>query len=164
MMFVSAFGVWFQGRWADSWGRKPVFALYMLVASVGLVLLTLRQEVGLAMVVIGGLAAAWFGLGSFAVPKMYMAEQYPTLLRGLGTSTGEMISRGLTGGVLVLMLPGLFADHGVTTVFVAAAVVMLLLSLPMLLLGQETSGRNMEDLGTDLSAQQPQASADSRRS
>ncbi len=165
MMFVSAFGVWFQGRWADTWGRKPVFALYMLVASVGLVLLTLRQEVGLAMVVIGGLAAAWFGLGSFAVPKMYMAEQYPTLLRGLGTSTGEMISRGLTGGVLVLMLPGLFADHGVTTVFVAAAALMLLLSLPMLLLGQETSGRNMEDLGTDLPHRQPvQSPAESRRS
>lgn len=164
MMFVSAFGVWFQGRWSDSWGRKPVFALYMLVASVGLVLLTLRQEVGIVMVVVGGLAAAWFGLGSFSVPKMYMAEQYPTLLRGLGTSTGEMISRGLTGGVLVLMLPGLFAAHGVTTVFVAAAVVMLLLSLPMLLLGQETSGRNMEDLGTDMPAQQPQAPADSRRS
>lgn len=150
MMFVSAFGVWFQGRWADSWGRKPVFALYMGVASVGLVLLTLRQEVGIVMVVVGALAAAWFGLGSFSVPKMYMAEQYPTLLRGLGTSTGEMISRGLTGGILVLLLPGLFAAHGVTAVFVGAAVAMLLLTLPMLLIGEETSGRNMEDLGTDL--------------
>lgn len=152
MMFVSAFGVWFQGRLADKKGRKPIFVLYMVLASLGLVLLTLQPLVGTAVMVIGAALAAWFGLGSFAVPKMYMAEQYPTRLRGLGVSTGEMISRGLTGGILIFFLPGLFADYGVTVVFVGVAVAMLLLTLPMLLFGTETRGRNMEDLGTDVHA------------
>jgi len=79
-----------------------------------------------------------------------MAEQYPTRLRGLGTSTGEMISRGLTGGILVAFLPGLFASLGVSAVLIIAAVAMTLLALPMLFAGHETSGRNMEDLGTDV--------------
>ena len=160
MMFVSAFGVFYQGKLADSRGRKPVFALYMLVAAVGLILLTLEPVVGIVVVVIGALATAWFGLGSFSIPKMYMAEQYPTRLRGLGTSLGEMISRGLTGGILVAFLPGLFDGFGVTTVLTAAAVTMVLLAAPMFFLGQETSGRNMEDLGTELSAKPQQAEAD----
>jgi MFS transporter, putative metabolite:H+ symporter len=153
MMFVSAFGVFYQGRFADSHGRKRVFAVYMVFASAGLALLTLQPVVGTVVVVIGALAAAWFGLGSFSVPKMYMAEQYPTRLRGLGTSTGEMISRGLTGGILVAVLPGLLDDYGVTAVLITAAVLMLLLTVPMVLFGQETRGRNMEDLGTDVAAE-----------
>lgn len=147
-MFVSAFGVFFQGKLADTRGRKPVFGAYIFFASVGLILLTLEPLVGIVVVVLGALATAWFGLGSFSIPKMYMAEQYPTRLRGLGTSTGEMVSRGLTGGILVAFLPGLFASFGVTAVLIGAAILMLLLASPMVIFGQETSGRNMEDLGT----------------
>lgn len=150
MMFVSAFGVWFQGRLADQRGRKPIFGIYMVLASIGLVLLTLQTVAGTAVVVIGAVLAAWFGLGSFSVPKMYMAEQYPTRLRGLGTSMGEMISRGLTGGIVIFFLPGLIADYGVAAVLVGAAAAMLLLTLPMLLFGKETRHRNMEDLGTEV--------------
>ena len=100
----------------------------MVVAAVGLILLTLEPVVGIVVVVIGVIATAWFGLGSFSIPKMYMAEQYPTRLRGLGTSVGEMISRGLTGGILVAFLPGLFDGFGVTAVLTAAAVMMVLLA------------------------------------
>ena len=156
MMFVSAFGVFYQGRLADTRGRKPVFALYMVVAAVGLILLTLEPVVGI-VVVDRRLATAWFGLGSFSIPKMYMAEQYPTRLRGLGTSVGEMISRGLTGGILVALLPSLFDGFGVTAVLTAAAVSMVLLVPVMFFLGKVTSGRNMEDLGTDLSAKAQKA-------
>jgi putative MFS transporter len=157
MMFVSAFGVFYQGKMADTRGRKPIFALYMVVAAIGLILLTLEPVVGIVVVVIGALATAWFGLGSFSIPKMYMAEQYPTRLRGLGTSVGEMISRGLTGGVLVAFLPSLFDGFGVTAVLTAAAVTMVLLAAPMFFLGQETRGRNMEDLGTNVSPMKQRA-------
>ncbi len=47
------------------------------------------------------------------------------------------------------LLPGLFASFGVTAVLIGAAVLMLLLASPMVIFGQETSGRNMEDLGTE---------------
>ncbi len=157
MMFISAFGVFYEGKFADIRGRKPVFALYMVLAAAGLILLTLQPVVGMAVVVIGVFATAWFGLGSFAIPKMYMAEQYPTRLRGLGTSVGEMISRGLTGGVLVAFLPSLFDGFGVTAVLTGAALAMVLLAAPMFFFGQETCGRNMEDLGTSISAKSRKA-------
>jgi MFS transporter, putative metabolite:H+ symporter len=147
MMFVSAFGVYFQGRWADSYGRKPVFAIYIVLAALGMVFLPTQGSLGPAVVLVAAVVAAWFGLGSFAVSKMFMAEQYPTRLRGFGTATGEMISRGLTGGVLVYFLPALFAAFGVPAVMVAAAILMVLLTVPMALFGRETRGRNMEELG-----------------
>ena len=149
MMFISAFGVFYQGRWGDRWGRKKVFASYILLAAVGMVVLPFYDGLGIGPTIVAGVLIAWFGLGSFSLSKLYMAEQYPTRLRGVGTATGEMLSRALTGGVLVFFLPSLFSSWGVKSVFIAAAAVMFLLMLPMLLAGSETSGRNMEELGTD---------------
>jgi len=149
MMFISAFGVFYQGRWGDRWGRKKVFASYILLAAVGMVVLPFYDGLGIGPTIVAGALIAWFGLGSFSLSKLYMAEQYPTRLRGVGTATGEMLSRALTGGVLVFFLPSLFSSWGVKGVFIAAAAVMFLLMLPMLLAGSETSGRNMEELGTD---------------
>ncbi|TNC25764.1 MFS transporter [Amycolatopsis alkalitolerans] len=148
MMFISAFGVFFQGRWADRFGRKRIFAIYILVAAIGMVVLPAYKALGISVVIVAGVLVAWFGLGSFSIPKMYLAEQYPTRLRGLGTSTGEMVSRALTGGLLIYLLPAMFASWGVATVFICAAVVMVLLVVPMIFFGQETAGRNMEELGT----------------
>jgi hypothetical protein len=57
----------------------------------------------------------------------------------------------------VAFLPGLFDGFGVTAVLTAAAVMKVLLAARMFFLGQETSGRNMEDLGTNVSAKTMQA-------
>ncbi|MGH3435227.1 MAG: MFS transporter [Sciscionella sp.] len=148
MMFISAFGVFYQGRWGDRFGRKRTFAVYIVLAAIGMIFLPAYRVFGLVPTIVAGVLVAWFGLGSFSLCKMYMAEQYPTRLRGVGTSMGEMISRAATGGVLVYFLPTLFAGWGVSVVFIAAAIVMVLLIIPMLVFGQETSGRNMEELGT----------------
>jgi len=149
MMFISAFGIFYQGMLADKIGRKPTFGLYMAMASLGLVLLPFENQIGITLVVIGAILTSWFGLGSFAVSKMYMAEQYPTRLRGAGVSAGEMISRGLTGGVFVSILPALFSSFGVAAVLIGAAVVMILLTLPMLFAGVETHGHSLESLSKE---------------
>lgn len=149
MMFISAFGCFFQGRWADRFGRRRIFGTYIVLAAIGMVLLPTYRVLGAGAAIPAGVLIAWFGLGSFAVSKMYMAEQYPTRLRGLGTSTGEMISRAATGGLLVYFLPSLFTSFGVAAVFVVAAVAMILLAAPMALFGRETAGQNMEELGTE---------------
>jgi putative MFS transporter len=81
---------------------------------------------------------------------MYMAEQYPTRLRGVGVSTGELITRGLAGVVLVGLLPSLIAAWSVQVVLPAAGVLMILLTLPMMIFGIETHGRSMEELGTQV--------------
>lgn len=155
MMFISAFGCFYQGRWADRFGRRRIFTAYILLAAIGMVLLPSYRVLGTGAAIIAGVLIAWFGLGSFPVSKMYMAEQYPTRLRGLGTSTGEMISRATTGGLLVYFLPSLFTTFGVAAIFVVAAVLMILLALPLAVLGRETAGRNMEELGTETAGLSP---------
>lgn len=149
MMFISAFGCFYQGRWADRFGRRRVFGSFIVLAAIGMVLLPTYRDLGSGAAIPAGILIAWFGMGSFSVSKMYMAEQYPTRLRGLGASTGEMISRAATGGLLVYFLPSLFTSFGVAKVFVVAAVAMVLLAAPIVLFGRETAGQNMEELGTE---------------
>lgn len=149
MMFISAFGTLAQGTAGDRWGRRRVFTTYICIAAVGMVVMSFRHSVGTPLAVIAGILVAFFGLGSFALCKMYTAEQYPTRLRGLGTSTAEMITRALTGGLLIYFLPSLFKTYGTTTIFVLCAIAMVVMLLPLLTLGRETSGQNMEVLGTE---------------
>lgn len=151
MMIISAFGIYFQGTYADKYGRKPVFALYMLLSAIGVGFVPFGSVIGMPLVVIAVIVTAWFGLGSFAVSKMYMAEQYPTRLRGVGVSLGELVTRGVMGVILVGFLPSLLAVFGVRIVLPAMGVLMILLTLPMVFFGIETGRRNMEELGTQVS-------------
>ncbi|NKQ52306.1 MFS transporter [Amycolatopsis sp. K13G38] len=150
MMLISGVGTLAQGIGGDRWGRRPVFATYIVLGALGMVGLSFRSLIGTSGVIAAGIVIAWFGLGSFALCKIYTAEQYPTRLRGLGTSTAEMITRALTGGVLIYFLPGLFARWGPPSVFTACAIAMVLLLIPIVFFGHETRGQNMEVLGTPL--------------
>lgn len=159
MMLISGVGTLAQGIAGDRWGRRPVFAAYIVLGAIGMVSLSVRGAIGTGGVIAAGIVVAWFGLGSFALCKIYTAEQYPTRLRGLGTSTAEMITRALTGGVLIFFLPGLFAQFGSGAVFTACAIVMVLLLIPIVFFGHETRGRNMEVLGTPILRQAVPAAA-----
>jgi hypothetical protein len=92
--------------------------------------------------------AAWFfGVGNFAVPKLYMAEQFPAHLRATGSSVGEFVTRILFGVILAYFVPTLLAELGVPTVFAWLAALMVVLVLPILFLGTETAGRSIEETG-----------------
>lgn len=155
MMFISAVGTIMQGIAGDRWGRRPVFVTYIVLGALGMVALIFRDAVGTAGAIIAGIVVAWFGLGSFALCKIYTAEQFPTRLRGLGTSIAEMITRALTGGLLIYFLPGLFARWGESAVFTACAIAMVVLLAPIVFFGHETSGQNMEVLGTPTASRTP---------
>jgi len=159
MMFISAFGTYFQGHAGDRWGRKPVFVCYITLAAAAMAIMPFKAALGTPVVLLAGIVAAWFGLGSFALCKMYTAEQYPTRLRGLGTSTAEMVTRASTGGVLIYFLPTLFTQFGTTSVFIACALAMCLLLVPLVAWGRETRGENMEVLGTPLTVSASPAEA-----
>ena len=135
------------GPLADRWGRRGAFLAFHLgglVASLVLFqLLSGMTAVTLFLPVFGFLT-----LGMHAGFAVYFPELFPTRLRGLGTSTAEMVTRALTGGLLIYFLPSLFARWGGPTVFIACAVAMVVLLAPIVFFGHETSGRNMEVLGT----------------
>ncbi len=152
LQFVSGFGTLAGATIGDRIGRRPTHIAFMLITAVCLALL--GQQLATPMLVIAALLAWFLGLGGFAVPKLYMAEQFPTRLRGTGAATGEVITRFLLGVVMIRYIPGLLATYKPATLFLILAALMALLVMPLLFLGNETAGRSVEETGTDLAALQ----------
>jgi putative MFS transporter len=150
LQLISGFGTLAEGTLGDRLGRRPTHVAFMLLAGVALALLGRTLPTSLLVVV--AVAAWFFGVGSFAVPKLYMAEQFPTRLRATGSAVGEVITRVLFGVILAYYIPTLLALFSVPTVFVLLAALLALLVLPLLFLGNETAGRSVEETGTDLSS------------
>ena len=149
LQFISGVGTFVPAALGDRIGRRPTHVAFMLIASVALVLLGLDLSTPL---LIATAAAAWFfGVGEFAVPKLYMAEQFPTRLRATGCAVGEVITRVLFGVVLAYYIPQMLTLFSVPVVFAILAAMMILLVLPLLFLGNETAGRSVEETGTELS-------------
>ncbi|MCL6564556.1 MAG: MFS transporter, partial [Firmicutes bacterium] len=157
MMFIAGFGALLQGFLGDRYGRRWVHTLYMVIAAVGLLVMGGKLPVGLVAFAAG--VTAFFGLGGFSIPKIYVSEQYPTRLRGTGVATGELVSRFLTGVVLVYFIPTMLATLHVETTFIILAVAMLILVAPLLFFGEETANLSVEEAGTDLHYVSPEAEA-----
>ena len=128
---------------ADKYGRKLVWSLYVIITIISLFLLTSTESIT-ALLCIGALVA-FFGTGIMPICKVYMAEQYPTELRGVGTGFGEAVSR-IVGGVLATYYLAFFlAMGGVKAVFIFMAVAFGIAIIALWLWGQETAGRSVED-------------------
>ena len=150
LQFISGVGTMVPAALGDRVGRRPTHLVFMLIAGVSLALLGLNLSQSLLVLLAG---AVWFfGVGEFAVPKLYMAEQFPTRLRATGSAVGEVITRVTFGVILAYYIPTLLTLYSVPTVFTILAAMMVLLVLPLLFLGNETAGKSVEETGTDLSS------------
>jgi putative MFS transporter len=100
---------------------------------------------------------SFFNLGAWGVTYGYTPELYPTRLRGTGT--GSAAAFGRIGGILAplavgwLLVPGRAAasgaaagDGGFTAVFAMFAAVLVAGASAVLLLGEETRGRTLEEI------------------
>jgi putative MFS transporter len=145
MMFFGGFGNFLNGYLADKWGRKPTLALYAYAASAALVGMAFCHTPTLVLLI--GACTAFFGLGIFPTQKIYIAEQYPTALRGFGTSTGEAVSRFLSGVVATYFVPSILAAGGTTAVFLCIAGALAILVLPVLIFGRETANIDIDIVG-----------------
>jgi MFS transporter, putative metabolite:H+ symporter len=145
MMFVGSLGNFLNGFLADKLGRKPVLGIYAYAGAMAAVVLAFSD--GPASIVLAGAAAAFFGLGGFPTQKIYIAEQYPTRLRGFGTSVGEGVSRFLGGVLAAYYIPAILALGGTQAVFLFISGATALLVLPALLFGRETAGIDIDIAG-----------------
>lgn len=132
-----------QGALGDRRGRRPVIVGYGIGAMAGLALLAVSTSVPALLV--GGLIVGFFGLGIFPVAKLYVAEQFPVDLRGVGTGSTEAFGRFLGGVVFTYLVPFISGIGGTSAVI---WVVLILLGgttvLPVLLLGRETRGIDID--------------------
>lgn len=143
MMVLGGAGSVVIGPLADTYGRKPIWSLYVVVTIISLFLLTATESTA-ALLFVGSLVA-FFGTGIMPVCKVYIAEQYPTELRGVGTGFGEAVSR-VVGGVLATYYLAFFLSvGGVKGVFTFMAVAFSIAIVALWIWGQETARRSVED-------------------
>ncbi|HYM70793.1 MAG TPA: MFS transporter [bacterium] len=128
----------------DRAGRKPVIIGALVVGAVGAAVLAAAR--GETMLVLGGILMGGGVLAAWPVILSFAAELYPTRIRA--TATGWASAAGRTAGILSPALLGLMigswssghAAIGVYVVAIAAAVAV------VLVFGEETAGRSLEDI------------------
>lgn len=128
-------------------GRRATLVLFLLgtaaaAAGFGIVGLGAAPPAGALL----GSAAilSFFVLGVFSVITAFAAELYPTALRGTGSGIAAGIGR--LGAVAALALVGTLAAAGSGAAATLAAVLLILVAGAVLLLGEETRGRSLEDI------------------
>lgn len=142
---VGAGGGILGGYLSDRFGRKLIYGIYIAFCVLGAFLLAFHQS--RPVLFLGLFVIGWFGAGIFGVAKTYLAEQYPTGLRGFGTSMLELFGRTVPGVGFVYIVPLILAGYGARTVWVIIAILTGLFFLPAALWGRETSRQTIEESG-----------------
>ena len=134
-----------NGSLSEFLGRKPTYALFALVASVGAYFFGQSSEP--IMMMGWGCLFLFAASGSAPSYKMWYAEQYPTPIRAIGLSTCEGIGGRLLGGVVwTAVFPVLVDAFGVGTTMTLIAVAGLVTLVVVLVFAPETAGRSIEEL------------------
>ncbi|MGQ4832707.1 MAG: MFS transporter [Candidatus Asgardarchaeia archaeon] len=128
----------------DKLGRKLILGVYLILASVGCILLALVSESAF-LVLIASIIIAFFNLGAWSALYTYTPEMYPTDYRGTGS--GIAASSGRIAGILAPYLTGYFyVIGGLYLPFIAFFLVHLVAGLIVLLFGIETKSKTLEEL------------------
>lgn len=144
MMIIGTFGALAAGQLMDRIGRKWIWTLFSLTAA-GTSYLLSTGMLSQSMVLILGSVTAFFGVGLLPVCKVYVAEQYPTELRGVGTGLGETTARVL-GGVLATYYFAFFMSMGgLAAVFIFMSAAFIISVVALWIWGDETAGKTVEE-------------------
>lgn len=125
-------------------GRKPVLALYMLLAGAASLGMWLSASDFEALV--WGVLVSFFNLGAWGVTYAYTPELYPTDLRGTGSGWANAFGR--IGGILGPYLAGVLiqAYGNPFTPFSLFVVGHLISAAVVAALGVETKGKTLESI------------------
>jgi putative MFS transporter len=138
-----------QGVIGDRAGRRPAIVWYAAFAVLGLFGLAYGNSI--PVVLLCGIAVGFFGLGIYPVVKIYIAEQYPTVVRGFASSSAESFARLMGGVVFVYAVPFISQAGGTKLVTVIVAILLLVTTLaPVALFGRETKGCNIDDVAPEV--------------
>ena len=138
------------GYFAAAWlvekiGRKPTLVAFMLLSAVASYFFGGAGSA--ATLVLWGCLVSFFNLGAWGVTYGYTPELYPTRLRGTGSGWAAAIGR--TGAILAPLVVGRMIGTlggGFHAVFVMFAAVLTAGALGVMLLGEETRGRTLEEI------------------
>ena len=137
-------GKFLESWLVEAWGRKPVIIYFTLVACVGAFAFGFMQTV--TSVIVVGIIMSFFGIGANPAVKVYVAENYPTRIRGTGVATAEAVGRLIAGVIAPAYFPFLLAGSGVIAAYSFVGVLGLFGVLAVALLGTETKGKLLEEI------------------
>ena len=89
---------------------------------------------------------SFFGVSVDAAVKTYTTEQYPTEIRGRGTSFTESLGRFFGGALAPFFMALVIGSWGPGSGFVLVAAVPVIGALAVGLFGRETKDRSLEDV------------------
>ncbi len=128
----------------EIWGRKPVIISFTLIALIcALFFGFLRNPV---LVLLIGAAMSFFGISVDPAVKIYVAENYPTRVRGTGVGFTEGVGRLIAGAIAPFYFPLVLARFGTGGSFVFVALVALIGVIAVWILGEETKGQLLEEV------------------
>ena len=129
----------------ERWGRKPTLVVYLLACAVGAFFF--RTAPTDAAVLFWGCVLSFFNLGAWGVVYTYTPELYPTRIRGTGA--GFAAAFGRIGGIIGPFIIGpllVLSNNNIDGIFALFAAVFLVISLVVLVLGEETRGGSLEKI------------------
>lgn len=129
----------------DRWGRRPTLVTYLAGSAVAAWLL--GNAGSDPILVLWGCLLSFFNLGAWGVVYTYTPELYPTAIRGFGAGAAAAFGR-LAGIVAPYLTPWLLTSGGLTqpAVFALFMAVFALTALDVLVLGEETKGKPLEQI------------------
>ena len=148
LLFLTVITTAVAGSIGDRISRRWGLAVIMTITALGTI--ALGMPLSTVGVVVAAVVVWGCDYAGFPLAKLYMAEQFPTRLRGSGSMLGESITRFLGGVVLVYLFPILDAQLGQGRLFVILGILTEICILPILLFGFQTSGISVEQTGTDV--------------
>jgi putative MFS transporter len=128
----------------DRIGRKPTLSGF-LAACAGCAYL-FGNAVTISDILLWGCLLSFFNLGAWGLLYTYTPEMYPTHARGTGV--GSAAAFGRIGGILAPIVVGaLFTGPDTfATIFAMFTAVLLIIALNVMLLGEETMNRSLEEI------------------
>jgi putative MFS transporter len=127
-----------------SWGRRPVLIVGFVLMTIGMLVLGVFPEAGIATVIVAFCVYAFFSGGPAMLPWVYSNELFPTEVRASAVGIGTAFSRiGAALGTFVL--PWCLNLFGVGASMLAAAIISFIGLLVSVFMAPETKGMTLRE-------------------
>lgn len=126
-------------------GRKATLAGFIGMCAVSAYFFGQADTV--SMIMFWGCLMSFFNLGAWGVLYTYTPEQYPTNIRAFGSGWASAIGR--IGGIVAPMVVThmMVMSNGFSAIFIMFTAVLLAVAAVILILGEETKGKTLEEIG-----------------
>jgi putative MFS transporter len=140
---------YFAAAWLVEWlGRRYTLSIFLVGAAFGAFFF--RNATTPMEVVVYGCVISFFALGAWGVIYTYTPELYPTRIRGWGAGMAAAVGRigGIFGPYITVRITGTPPQQsGINVAFILFTAIFLIIAANVLLMGEETKGRTLEEIG-----------------